>query len=320
MQNQLVKDPKQETERISSFIVRALGKLEKKGVVIGLSGGLDSAVVAYLCVRVLTPNNVHGLILPERDSDPKSMGDARKLAKALGIKAEEIDLSPILSALGAYRPIPRIAVRPWLMRRVYRRFKRKKGVHYLIHSLGSPAERPEFSFASFALPKLRLRMIMLYQRASHLHYAVVGTTNRTEWEIGHYDRYGDGACDIDPIRHLYKTQVRELACYLGVPKGIIDKPPSPDLIPGITDELTLGISYEELDPILSLLDQEESDDKVTQAIGVRDEAIAEVRRAREQAAIVRTLPLALEKDLRSKIQEIVAAEREKASYQPKPDR
>jgi NAD+ synthase len=293
---QLVKDPKQETDRICSFIVRALGKLEKNGVVIGLSGGLDSAVVAYLCVRVLTPNKVHGLILPERDSDPKSMGDARKLAKVLGIKAEEIDLSPILSALGAYRPIPRIAARPWLTRAIYKRVRRKAGACYLIHSLGPPAERPEFSFAAFALPKLRLRMIMLYQCASHLHYAVVGTTNHTEWEIGHYDRYGDGACDIDPIRHLYKTQVRELARYLGVPKGIIDKPPSPDLIAGITDELTLGIPYAQLDRILSLLDQEESDDEVAQAIGVRDKAIAEVRRARQQAAFVRKLPLALEKD------------------------
>jgi len=135
---------------------------------------------------------------------------------------------------------------------------------------------------------------MLYQRASRLNYAVVGTTNRSEWEVGHYDRYGDGACDIDPIRHLFKTQVRALARYLGVPEEIIEKPPSPDLIPGITDELALGMSYEKLDLILSLLAQGATDGAVAEALGVEPKAVAEVRRAREHAQRARALPLALE--------------------------
>ncbi len=292
-ESQLAINPKQEAERIFSFIARALGKLEKKGVVIGLSGGVDSAVVAHLGVRTLTSSKVHGLILPERDSDPRSMGDARRLAQALGIKAEEINLTTILSALDVYRPIPRIFARSWLARALYKRFKEKKGVSYLIHSLGPPAERPEFSFARFALPKLRMRMIMLYQRASQLNYAVIGTTNRTEWEVGHYDRYGDGACDIDPIVHLYKTQVRALARYLGVPQEIIDKPPSPDLIPGITDEIALGISYARLDRILVLLAQGRSTKEVEGTLGVPPEAVAEVRQAMNHMRAVRRLPLSL---------------------------
>jgi NAD+ synthase len=292
-ERELAIDPEAESNKIVAFIAHAVKELGKKGTVLGLSGGLDSAVVAHLCARALSPNRVHGLIIPERDSDPRSMGDARGLAEELGIEAEEINLTPTLKELGTYRPIPRWATRPWLVRRVYKRFKRKKRVSYLIHSLGPPVERPEFSFAGFALPKLRLRMILLYQRASHLRYAVVGTTNRTEWKVGHYDRYGDGACDIDPIRHLYKTQVRELACYLGVPEGIIEKPPSPDLIPGITDELALGISYAELDPILSLLDQGAADDEVVKIVGVERVAVVEVRRARDQARMVRELPLCL---------------------------
>ena len=292
-ESQLAINPKQEADRICSFIAHALEKLGKKGIVIGLSGGVDSAVVAHLCVRTLTSSKVHGLILPERDSDPRSMGDARRLAQALGIKAGEINLTPILSALGAYRPIPRIFARSWLVRAIYKRFKKKKGVSYLIHSLGPPAERPEFSFARFALPKLRMRMIMLYQRASQLNYAVIGTTNRTEWEVGHYDRYGDGACDIDPIVHLYKTQVRALARYLGVPQEIIDKPPSPDLIPGITDEITLGIPYAKLDRILSLLAQGRATKEIGEALGMPPEAVAEVRQAMNHARAGRRLPLSL---------------------------
>jgi len=268
-----------------------MDKRGKEGAVIGLSGGVDSAVVASLCVRALTPQKVRGLILPERDSDPKAMEDARDLAQILGIKAEELDLTPILSALGVYRPIPRVFARPWLVRAIYRRFKKKKGVSHLIHSLGPPAERPEFSFASFALPKLRMRMIVLYQRASQLNYAVVGTTNCTEWIVGHYDRYGDGACDIDPIVHLYKTQVRALAHYLAIPQRTIDRPPSPDLIPGITDELAQGISYPELDQILVLIDQGWTDGEIEDALKTPITAINEVRKAIHRADAVRSLPL-----------------------------
>jgi NAD+ synthase len=293
LEPELAIDPEAESERITAFIAHAVQELGKTGVVLGISGGLDSAVVAHLCVQALGADRVLGLILPERDSDPHALEDARRLATELGIRVEEIDLTPTLAALGAYRPIPQWATRRWLVRVAFRVFKRRKKVSYLVHSLGPPAERPEFSFSSFALPKLRLRMIILYQCASRLGYAVMGTTNRSEWEVGHYDRYGDGACDIDPIRHLFKTQVRALARWLSVPPEIIEKPPSPDLIPGITDELALGMSYEELDSILSLLAQGAGDEEAAVALGVGAKAVAEVRRAREHARRARALPLAL---------------------------
>ena len=137
-ERELVIDLEAETRKIVTFISHTVKGLGKKGAVLGLSGGLDSAMVAHLCVRALSPKRVLGLLLPERDSDPRQTEDARRVVKELGIKSEEIELTPTLSALEAYRSIPRWATRPWLVRRVYKRFKHKAGVSYLIHSLARP--------------------------------------------------------------------------------------------------------------------------------------------------------------------------------------
>jgi NAD+ synthase len=283
-----------ECRRIEVFLAQAIADLGKKGAVIGLSGGLDSAVVAYLCVRALSPSKVLGLILPERDSDPQNIADAWELAQRLGIETEELDLTPLLEQIGIYKLIPRWAAKQEkLIRGMYQAFKMGKGTHYLIHSLGPVAERREFHFSSFIQPKLRLRMILLYYHAGLRGYAVIGTTNRTEWEVGHYDRYGDGACDIELIKHLYKTQVKELAKYLQVPERIIEKPASPDLIAGITDELTLGMSFEQLDQILFLLSQGLSDEEIAERVGIDRRAAKEAREAVEWARRMRELPRAI---------------------------
>jgi len=283
-------NPQEECRRIEDFLVQSIEALGKKGAIVGLSGGLDSAVVAYLCARALSPQKVLGLIMPERDSNPQNIADARELARELGIEAEEIDLTPLLEQIGIYKLIPRWAARGSLVRGMYKTFKRGKKVNYLIHSLGPAAERHEFHFSSFIQPKLRLRMILLHYHAGLRDYAVVGTTNRSEWEVGHYDRYGDGACDIEPIKHLYKTQVKELARYLNVPEGIIEKPASPDLIAGITDELTLGMSFAELDPILFLISQGLSDEEAAERLKCDRRAVEEARKAVEGARRMRELP------------------------------
>ena len=285
-------DPEEECRRIEEFIAQAIEDLGRKGAVVGLSGGLDSTVVAWLCVRALSPQKVLGLIMPERDSNPQNIADAREIARELGIEVEEIDLTPLLEQIGIYKLIPRWAAkRGKFIEGMYKTFKKGKKVNYLIHSLGPAAERHEFHFSSFIQPKLRLRMILLYYHAGLRDYAVVGTTNRTEWEVGHYDRYGDGACDVDPIKHLYKIQVKELARYLGVPEKIIEKPASPDLIAGITDELTLGMSFEELDPILFLLSQGLSDEEIARKLNVDQRAVEEARKAVEGARKMRELPV-----------------------------
>lgn len=181
------------------------------GAVVGLSGGIDSAVVAGLCQRAFGPN-VLGVIMPAH-SNPEDAEHAQLVADAFGI-----------------------AVRRVVLDDVYDRFLALLG-----EELESP---PPLAVANL---KPRLRMITLYFHANRLNYLVVGTGNRSEATVGYFTKYGDGGVDLLPLANLVKQEVRELAEYLGVPRPIIDKAPSAGLWSGQTDETEMGMSYEELD-------------------------------------------------------------------------
>jgi len=183
-----------------------------KGVVLGMSGGVDSSVVAVLCIRAF-PSNTLGLILPCY-SIPEDMEHAQMVADKFSIPTKTIVLDPIFDALLKILPV-----------------ERAKGM----------AE---------ANIKPRLRMLTLYSFTNQLKYVVVSSSNRCELAVGYFTKYGDGGVDIMPIGNLVKKEVRELAKFLGVPQPIIDKPPSAGLWQGQTDEGDLGFTYEELDRYL----------------------------------------------------------------------
>ncbi|MDH7514389.1 MAG: NAD+ synthase [Bacteroidota bacterium] len=204
--------------RLASFIREEIHRSGRRKAVLGLSGGLDSAVVAYLCAEALGAENVLCLILPVGSSDRRNIDDAHELADRLGVRKEELNIDPAVDALVATDPG---------MNRVRR---------------GNIAAR--------------VRMILLYDRSARDNALVVGTGNRTEILLGYYTLHGDGACAINPIGRLYKTEVRRLARHLGVPEKIIGKAPSADLWKGQTDEGELGFTYGEADEILhSLVDE-----------------------------------------------------------------
>ena len=186
-----------------------------RGVVFGLSGGVDSAVVAALARRAFRDSHL-ALIMPI-NSDPRDRDDALLLIERFHLKHREIDLSPVFTAFA--------------------------GV------VGEPVDD-----GSGSLPlnnaKPRLRMGTLYYFAARNHYLVAGTGNRTELTLGYFTKYGDGGVDLLPLGHLVKHEVRELAAHLGVPASIIDKPPSAGMWPGQTDEGELGFSYDDLDRYL----------------------------------------------------------------------
>ncbi len=194
-------------DKIVDWLKKVLEESGGKGYVVGLSGGIDSAVVAALIKQAAEDNSL-GLIMPCH-SNPQDEKDAREIADHLGLKISKIDLSP-----------------------VYDEFLRVL---------------PESSRLLHGNIKARLRMTTLYHHAALNNYLVAGTGNKTEYLIGYFTKYGDGACDVAPILDLLKREVRSLAEQLGIPQKFIEKAPSAGLWDDQTDEAEIGLSYDILD-------------------------------------------------------------------------
>ena len=198
-----------------------------RGFVVGLSGGIDSAVVARLC-QLATPGQVAGLIMPCR-SDPRDEADARLVADAFSIPAIRVDLEPAYDALVA---------------------ETRAGLGALPPEMRPPVDDAAGRVA-YGNVRPRLRMATSYFIANSLNYLVAGTGNRSELTIGYFTKHGDGGVDVLPIGHLLKSGVRTLAQELGVPHTIIDKAPSAGLWLGQTDEGEMGFSYADLERYLT---------------------------------------------------------------------
>lgn len=284
----------EEKNRIMDFLKDFMARLNRKGVVFGLSGGLDSSLVAYF-VKKLFPENSLALILPEKDSNKENINDAEELAKKLDLNYEIIDITPILEQFGTYDLIPASLKSPVLIKTMIKTVRTLKH-RTILHSLAPDEvsmQRKEIRAAfAFGMPKLRTRMILLHKYALLNDYAVVGTTNKTEYFLGHYDIYGDGAVDIECLLHLYKSQERELAKFMQVPEKIISKPPSPDLLPGLTDEDIIGMSFTNIDRILAFIESEKPDNEA-QKYGISSKKINEAKKAIENSSYRRELPLSL---------------------------
>lgn len=237
---------------IISFIKTTVHKCGYKGALVGISGGIDSAVAAALCVEALGKDNVYGLLLPERDSDSNTVKDSKLVCDFLDIKYELTPISPALKSMGVYSMENNFFFIPKKLKQkvVKNRWNPSNAEDTYLSDLSNIGDEKFLRGLAYYRVKHRIRMCYLYLKAEQLGYAVVGTTNKTELDTGFYVKWGDDAVDIEPLMHLYKTQVYELANILNIPDKIICKPPSPDLIPGITDEYALGISYTDLDRIL----------------------------------------------------------------------
>ncbi|MCL4354192.1 NAD(+) synthase [Patescibacteria group bacterium] len=300
-------NPQDEAEKIEKFISTQLNDLGKDGVVLGLSGGLDSSVCAYLCTRVLRKDKIFTLILPEKDNNPLNMEHAELISKTLGLTTKTINLTSFLEQIGVYK----------LFTDEERSNKEK--VEKLIKGLGKVLKTPSLfatgmsfqydgkfglkekierklllpysnKFLALTYAKVRLRMLLLYYYAALNNYLVIGTTDKTEWTVGFYDKYGDGANDITLLRHLYKTQIRQLASYLGVPKEIIQKPSSGDLIAKLPNEVIMGFTYEQLDQILYGLERGMQDKDIAEEVGIDIRSIQAIKTAITMEQVKREMP------------------------------
>ncbi|HEX7185216.1 MAG TPA: NAD+ synthase [Thermoanaerobaculia bacterium] len=200
---------------LTSFIRDAVETSGTAGVVVGLSGGIDSSLSAALAARALSPERVHGFLLPYRTSNPSSEADARLVAEHLGVPHRVIDISPMIDA-------------------------------YFGMETDADAGRRGNKMA-------RERMTILFDQAKKLNALVLGTSNKTEILLGYSTVFGDNASSINPLGDLYKHQIWQLSRHLGLPEQVVAKKPSADLWPGQTDEGDLGFSYEMADEVLYLL-------------------------------------------------------------------
>ena len=208
-------EPEQAVDVIVGFI---RGQLEQTGfsrVVLGLSGGVDSAAVAYLCARAIGAENVFAVLMPYRTSSEASRTDAHVVVEDLGCASELVEITPMVD--------------PMLER------------------------MPDADNVRRGNVMARQRMIVLFDRSARETALVAGTSNKTEALLGYGTLHGDMACAFAPIGDLYKSQLRDVARHLGVPERILAKPPSADLWPGQTDEAELGFSYDAVDRILYAL-------------------------------------------------------------------
>jgi len=196
--------------RDEMIVRRGIGR-----AILGLSGGIDSALVAYLCARALGPENVYAIRMPYRTSSPSSLSDAQRIADALGIHCETIEISDAVDG-------------------------------YLKHAPDADARRKGNVMA-------RMRMLVLFDQSARRNALPVGTGNKTERLMGYFTWHADDTPPVNPIGDLYKTQVWALARHLGIPNEVVDKPPSADLEANQTDESDLGITYAKADRILNLI-------------------------------------------------------------------
>lgn len=286
-----------EAEKITARIKHLVSRVFRRpGVVVALSGGIDSSVVGALCVRALGKDRVFGLLMPEKDSSPETLRLSQLIADSLNIARHCEDITPVLEAVGCYR------TRNDAIRRVIPEYTDDSKCKIVLPTVTENNQLRIFSVV-VELPdgkqikkrltikaylkilaasnfKQRVRKIFEYFHADRLNYAVTGTPNRQEYDQGFFVKLGDGAADLKPIAHLYKTQVYQMAAFLGVPDEICRRSPTTDTysMPQSQEEFYFSVPYDKMDYCLFGLNHGVKADEVGETAGMTAEQVERVYR------------------------------------------
>jgi NAD+ synthase len=295
---------------------QVLGTLRRKGAVVGMSGGIDSSVVAALCARAFGPERVLGLFMPERDSSGDALRLGREVASAFGLPTELEDIAPALEGARCYaRQVEAIRLvfadygEGWRCKLTLPSVVESDRLNVSSLTVESPsgeqqtARLPLASYLKLVAAtnfKQRLRKMTEYYHADRLNYAVAGTPNRLEYDQGFFVKQGDGAADFKPIAHLYKTQVYALAEHLGVPEEVRRRPPTTDTfsLPQTQEEFYFALPYDKMDLCLYAHDHGVPAAEAAPTLGLSAEQVERVYRdvenKRRAARYLHAAPLLVE--------------------------
>ncbi len=315
-------DPARESTMAQEFLQAAVKSVPKRdGIIVGVSGGVDSAVVISLAVRAVGKENVLALILPEKESNPISAQYAKKIIEQLGVAHKTIELTDTVASLGTYKN------RDELIREIFPEYG--PGYKHNIFLPQNILEVDRYNFYTLRIDdgkgnrkekrlskkqflaitaaanvKIRSRMLTLYYWGDQYNYLVAGTTNKTEFLLGDYCKYGDGGTDVEGISHLYKLQIYQLAAYLNVPKEIIERTPSPDTfsLPVSDQDFYFVLPFDLLDPLLYAWEYKVDIKDVAAGLNLTED---QIRRCYKDFSSkfastehIRQLPKAMERDWR----------------------
>jgi len=294
-------DNEKECRHITDFISNTVNSLyKKKGAIVALSGGIDSSTVAGLCVKALGRKRVFGLLLPEKHSSEETLELSRSVAESFGIEYIIQDISPVLDSLGcydkqieAYRKVIPEYDKDWKAKivlpsvvdsdslRLFSVVAQNTKGDIIKKRLTQKAYLEIVAATNF---KQRVRKMLEYYHGDRLNYTVTGTPNRLEYDQGFFVKLGDGAADLKPIAHLYKTQVYAMAAYVGVPEEILKRPPTTDTysLPQGQDEFYFSLPYDKMDICLFGLNNDIPEKDVAEVAGITTEQLKRVYRDIEQ--------------------------------------
>ena len=314
----LILDADQEIDRITAFLVETVHhSLRRQGAVVGISGGIDSAVTLALCARAFGPERVLGIQLPEKESSPENIPLASRLADHFHVQAITEDISPALEGLGCYRRRNEAIQQVFLDYRAGWKVKIVLPGDLLEHGtlnifklvIVDPAGNEfikrlplneYYQIVASSNFKQRTRTLFEYYHAELRNYAVMGTPNKNEHELGFFVKYGDGGYDVAPIRHLFKSQVYQLAEALDIPTEICQRPPTTDTYPGggTQEEFFYRIPFAILDCIWHGFEQEVDHVEIAAALDLTTEqverVIADIQRKQQTTRYLRIPPLGIE--------------------------